>query len=60
MTRVYYQDAVAAFVVFDATRMVTYEGTKKWKADIDSKITLQNGDPIPGINLHFYSRLIFK
>lgn len=51
MTRVYYQDGVAALVVFDATRQSTFEATKKWKSDIDSKVTLPNGDPIPVILL---------
>ena len=43
MTRVYYKDAVGAFVVFDVTRQITFDQVVKWKADIDSKFT----DPIP-------------
>lgn len=37
MTRVYYKDAVAAFIVFDVMRPITFEAVKKWKLDIDSK-----------------------
>lgn len=44
MTRVYYKDAVAAFVVFDITRSTTFDAVIKWKADIDSKICLNNDD----------------
>mmetsp|Transcript_22859 Transcript_22859/g.64250 ORF Transcript_22859/g.64250 Transcript_22859/m.64250 type:complete len:224 (+) Transcript_22859:92-763(+) len=50
MTRVYYKEAVGAFVVFDITRLETFEEVKKWKADIDSKVFLGTGPdrkPIP-------------
>jgi len=40
MTRVYYKEAVGAFVVFDVTRISTYEAVKKWKNDIDAKVTI--------------------
>ena len=40
MTRVYYQDAVAAFVVCDITRNSTLEGAIKWKQDLDNKISI--------------------
>jgi len=40
MTRVYYKEAVGAFVVFDVTRISTYEAVKKWKSDIDTKVTI--------------------
>jgi len=42
MTRVYYREAVAAFIVFDVTRTSTFEAVTKWKADIDSKVFLPN------------------
>lgn len=53
MTRVYYKDAVAAFVVFDITRISTFDAAKKWKADIDAKVHLPNSEdkPIPVILL---------
>lgn len=52
MTRVYYREAVGAFVVFDVTRVATFEAVQKWKADIDSKVTLPPDDrPIPVVLL---------
>lgn len=51
MTRVYYREAVGAIVVFDVTRISTFEAVAKWKADIDSKVTLPNGDKVPVILL---------
>ena len=43
MTRVYYRDAEGAFVLFDRSRPSTLEGARKWKKDIDDKLTLQPG-----------------
>ena len=37
MTRVYYKEAVGAFVVFDVTRLDTFKAVQTWKADIDKK-----------------------
>lgn len=52
MTRVYYKEAVAAFVVFDVSRCNTLDGAIKWKSDIDAKITLPETDkPIPVVLL---------
>jgi Ras-related protein Rab-32 len=52
MTRVYYKEAVGAFVVFDVTRVSTFEAVQKWKNDIDSKVTLPGTDkPIPVVLL---------
>ena len=45
MTRVYYKEAVGAFVVFDITRLETFDEVKKWKADIDSKVK-NNSRPV--------------
>ncbi|KAH0789664.1 Ras family protein [Histomonas meleagridis] len=47
MTHVYYQEASAAFVVFDVTRMATLEAVSEWKKDIDSKVFTDEGKPIP-------------
>jgi len=44
MTRVYYKEAVGAFVVFDVTRSATLEAVPKWKADLDSKVACQMVD----------------
>ena len=46
--KVYYRDATSAFVVIDVTRP-HLEVAAKWKNDIDSKVHLQDGTPIPTI-----------
>lgn len=50
MTIVYYKEAMGAFVVYDPTRYTTFEAVKKWKLDIDAKVTLED-NPIPCILL---------
>ncbi|KAF9434800.1 rab32, member RAS oncoprotein [Entomortierella beljakovae] len=51
LTRVYYKEAVAALVVYDVTRPKTFEAVPKWKADLDSKVSLPGGEPIPVVLL---------
>lgn len=51
MTRVYYKEAVGAFVVFDVTRSQTFDAVTKWKTDLDTKVTLPDGSPIPAVML---------
>lgn len=51
MTRVYYKEAVGCFIVFDVTRQSTFEAVSKWKNDLDSKVQLQDGKPIPCVLL---------
>ena len=51
MTRVYYKEAHGAFIVFDVTRDETFDLAQRWKKDIDNKVTLPNGDPIPVVLL---------
>ncbi|XP_031336055.1 ras-related protein Rab-32 isoform X1 [Photinus pyralis] len=51
MTRVYYKEAVGAFIVFDVTRVNTFESVSNWKADLDSKVQLPDGSPIPCVLL---------
>ncbi|XP_078512360.1 ras-related protein Rab-38 [Lissotriton helveticus] len=51
MTRVYYREAVGAFIVFDVTRPATFEAVLKWKEDLDSKLTHSNGTPISTVLL---------
>ena len=46
MTRVYYKEAVGAIVIYDISRTSTFDGVKRWKADIDSKITLPDSDQL--------------
>ena len=36
--QVYYRDAAAAFVVFDLSRIATFEAAAKWKDDLDMKV----------------------
>ena len=47
----YYKDAVGCFIVFDASRDSTFEGAAKWKTDLDSKVQLRNGRPVPCVLL---------
>ena len=47
MTHVYYQEACAAFVIFDVTRIATLEAVSEWKKDIDSKVFTSESKPIP-------------
>lgn len=51
MTRVYYREAVGALVVFDMTRHSTFQAVLKWKGDLDSKVALSNGKPVPAVLL---------
>jgi len=52
MTRVYYKEAVGAMVVFSIGQIETFEEVRKWKADIDSKVTIgEDGRPIPVVLL---------
>lgn len=47
MTRVYFKDATAAVIVFDVTRMNSFQSVKKWKDEIDQKVILDDGRRIP-------------
>jgi len=51
MTKVYYKEAVGAFIVFDATKGATFEAVVKWKNDLDAKVHLGDGSPIPCVLL---------
>nr|CAD7263903.1 unnamed protein product [Timema shepardi] len=51
MTRVYYKEAVGAFIVFDVTRAATFDAVVKWKQDLDTKVQLPDGSPIPCVLL---------
>ena len=52
MTRVYYKEAVGAFVVFDVTRHSTFDAVAQWKSDIDAKVFWgPNNEPIPVVLL---------
>lgn len=47
MTRVYYRFAIAAVVCFDISRPSTLDNVKKWRDDINDKVVLPDGSPIP-------------
>jgi len=52
MTRQYYKEAHGALIVFDTTRLQTLDAARKWKLDLDTKVTLPNSEePIPAILL---------
>lgn len=51
MTRVYYKEAVGAFIVFDVTRVNTFESVSNWKTDLDGKVQLPDGSQIPCVLL---------
>ncbi|TNM84826.1 hypothetical protein fugu_009004 [Takifugu bimaculatus] len=51
MTRVYYREAMGAFIVFDVTRHTTFEAVAKWKEDLDSKLMLADGQNIATVLL---------
>ncbi|GAV05310.1 hypothetical protein RvY_15464-1 [Ramazzottius varieornatus] len=51
MTRVYYKDAIGALIVFDINRMATFEAVTKWKKDLDQKVELPDGKPVPCVLL---------
>lgn len=73
MTSVFYRDAVVAVIMYDVTNPVTFDHTKDWKIDIDSKVFLpplneNDSDDIPipcilvgnKIDLNKHEKLNFK
>ncbi|XP_070577916.1 ras-related protein Rab-32B-like [Ptychodera flava] len=51
MTRVYYKYAIAAIIVFDLSRPATFDSVLKWYNDVNQKVMLANGQPVPVILL---------
>ncbi|XP_056152306.1 ras-related protein Rab-32 [Lampris incognitus] len=51
MSRVFYKGAMGALVVFDLSKGSTLEAASAWKQDLDSKIRLESGGPIPAVLL---------
>uniref|UniRef100_A0A7E4W8P6 Ras-related protein Rab n=1 Tax=Panagrellus redivivus TaxID=6233 RepID=A0A7E4W8P6_PANRE len=51
MTRVYYKDAHGALILADCSRKATLEGALRWKTDLDNKVCLANGRPVPAVLL---------
>lgn len=59
LSRVFYRDAVAAFIVYDVTRKSSFDAVLKWKADIDNKVFLYDSNiPIPCVLLANKSDLV--
>ena len=51
MSRVYFKEAVGAFVVFDVTNPKTLEMAVTWKKDIDLKVKVGDDQNIPVVLL---------
>jgi GTPase SAR1 family protein len=49
MSRTYFRGASGCVVMFDVTDRQTFENVAVWKADLDSKVVLPSGRPIPCI-----------
>ncbi|XP_071441096.1 ras-related protein Rab-32-like [Hetaerina americana] len=47
MTRVYYKYAIAAAIVFDVSRIATFQSVYKWLKDVREKVSLPDGSTIP-------------
>lgn len=47
MTRVYYKEAQGCIIMFDLTSRNSFENAIKWKKDVDSKCSLEDGAPVP-------------
>ncbi|XP_068930792.1 nuclear ubiquitous casein and cyclin-dependent kinase substrate 1 isoform X1 [Petaurus breviceps papuanus] len=47
MTRLYYRDASACVIMFDVTNATTFSNSQRWKQDLDCKLTLPSGEPVP-------------
>ena len=47
MIRVYYKHATACLIIFDVTTKATFDAVDSWKEDLDSKVRLPSGDPVP-------------
>ncbi|KAG8224409.1 hypothetical protein J437_LFUL004015 [Ladona fulva] len=51
MTRVYYKYATAAAIVFDVSRIATFQSVHKWLKDVKEKVSQPDGSSIPVIVL---------
>jgi len=47
IARVYYKNSFGAMLVYDVSRPVTFETVARWKEEIDNRVLLPNGKPIP-------------
>ncbi|XP_017877309.2 ras-related protein Rab-38-like, partial [Ceratina calcarata] len=51
ITRVYYKYAVAAALVFDISRIATFQSMKRWLTDLREKVALPDGSNVPVVLL---------
>lgn len=47
ITRVYYQNTAGAMILFDLSCPNSFRAVEQWKRDLDEKVMLPNGDPVP-------------
>jgi small GTP-binding protein len=47
MARAYYQSSQGAIIVYDVTNTASFEHVTKWKREIDEKVQLPSGEPLP-------------
>ena len=51
LTRMFYQESVGAFILFDVNKLTTLDTAKFWKEDIDEKVRTNQNEPIPCVLL---------
>ena len=51
MARTYFRGASGCVVMFDVTSEKSLESAQEWKSELDAKVVLPNGEPIPCILL---------
>lgn len=51
MTHVYYKEASGACLVFDISSAKSFQAAYRWKQDINAKVTLPSGQPVPTVLL---------
>ena len=49
LLEVFYNEASGCITVYDVTRPSTFKAVADWKKEIDEKVQLPNGQPIPCI-----------
>eukprot|EP00904_Undaria_pinnatifida_P004910 jgi/Undpi1/1549/HiC_scaffold_11.g04939.m1 len=51
VNRVYFKGALGALVVYDISRPQTFDSAVKWKQELDTSLTLPNGESLPVVLL---------
>jgi small GTP-binding protein len=47
MARVYYKNSYGALLIYDVSRPTTFGTVARWKEEIDNRVLLPNGEPLP-------------